>query len=180
MSASRNTESMVNQGEFRSRVPRSEPLEKGGHKPGVKVGNEALPEFHAEQYPAGTAPAERTFQPRPTGEFAAQAYDDDQTQTNRTETLPGATSADVNTGHGKPLQGQENRELHGKRANKRERAGLEGVGASVGIDIGRQKGGHLPDGVETGSDARGKASAKYPSAAERVPESAEAVAAEYD
>lgn len=183
MSASRNTESMVNQGEFRSRVPPSEPLEKGGHKPGVKVGNDALPEFHAEQYPAGTAPAERTFQPRPTGEFAAQAHDPDQTQTNRTETLPGATSADVNTGHGKPLQGQENRELQhgGKRAHKREGAGLEGVGASVGVDIGRQKGGHLPGGgVETGSEARGKASAAYPGATERVPESAEAVAAEFD
>ncbi|EMR71301.1 hypothetical protein UCREL1_1657 [Eutypa lata UCREL1] len=176
MSATRNAESMTNQGEFHSRVPRAEPMQTGGHKPGVKVGNDAYPEFHAEKYPPGTAPNdERTFQPRPTGEVPAQALNYTDTTDN---IVPGATSADVHTGLGKPMQGQENRELHGKRKNKREGAGLEGVGASVGVDLGKQKGGHLPGDVETGTTARGKASAEYPSASERIPEGAETVAAE--
>ena len=181
MSASLNAESMQNQGEFHSRVKPAEPLETGGHKPGVKVGNEAVPEFHAETHPPGAAPQKGTFQPRPEGEVPAQALNeslDASSQTNTTDTLPGATSADLHTGHGKPLQGQENRELHGKRKNKREGAGLEGVGASVGVDIARQKGADLPEGVEPGSC--GKASAEYPTASERLPESAETVAAEHD
>ena len=70
------------------------------------------------------------------------------------------------------------RELHGKRVNKREGAGLGGVGASVGVDVSRQKGADLSEGVEPSS--RGKVSAEYPSASERLPESAETVAAEHD
>ena len=172
---------MANQGEFRSRVQPAEPMQTGGHKPGVKTGNETLPEFHAETYPPGTAPEERTFQPQPENEVPAQALNaslDSSSQTRTTDTLPGATSADLHTGHGKPIQGQENREMHGKRENKREGAGLEGIGASVGVDMARQKGADLPDGVEPGT--RGKASADYPSASERLPESAETVAAEYN
>ena len=181
MSASRNPDAVANQGEFHSRVPPAEPLQTGGHKPGVKVGNDALPEFHAETYPAGTAPPERSFQPRPEGEVPAQALNenlDSSSQTRTTDTLPGSTSADVHTGHGKPLQGQENREMHGHHGNRREGAGLEGVGASVGVDMARQKGADLPEGVEPGT--RGKASADYPSASDRVPVSAETVAAEHN
>ncbi|OTA99605.1 hypothetical protein M426DRAFT_27354 [Hypoxylon sp. CI-4A] len=173
MSATRNTESMTNQGEFHSRVPPSEPLTTKGHKPGVKVGNEALPEFHVEQHPPGTAPREHTFQPRPEGETP--------TSVDPTDTLGGATSQDVNAGLGKPIQGQTSAELHGDlhgdhtSRRKKEHAGLEGTGASVGDSV-RQKGADLPEGVEKGT--RGKGSADYPSATEQIPASAEELAAE--
>ncbi|RYP41260.1 hypothetical protein DL767_001114 [Monosporascus sp. MG133] len=172
MSATRNIDSLANQGEFSSRVVPSEPSQTSGRKPGSKVGNDAAPEFHAENHPPGTAPDEHSFQPRPTGEVPAQALN----QSETTDTLPGATSADLHTGLGKPLQGQESREIDRKRNNKREGAGLEGVGASVGPDMAKQKGAHLPGDVE--KDTRGKASAGYPSASDRVPESAETVASE--
>lgn len=179
MSANRNTESMAaKHEEFRSRVPPSEPLTTKGHKPGVLVGNEAVPEYHAEAFPPGTAPREHTFQPRPE-EFAgqgSQAYPE--TTVDPLDSLPGSTSQQVHTGLGKPIQGQENRELHKDHTRKREKEGLglAGVGASVGVDMARQKGADLPEGVHKGM--RGKASADYPSATERVPESAETVASE--
>ncbi|KAI1091416.1 hypothetical protein F5B19DRAFT_493489 [Rostrohypoxylon terebratum] len=65
MSAMRNAESLANQGEFRSRIPPAEPLMTTGHKPGVKFGKDAVPEFHMEKQAAGTAPRENSFQPRP-------------------------------------------------------------------------------------------------------------------
>lgn len=178
MSATRNTESLAHQGEFHSRVPPSEPLTTTGHKPGVKVGNEAVPEFHAEMHEPGTAPREHTFQPRPEGEIPART----QQLTDPTDTLGGTTSQAVHTGLGKPIQGQTAAELHGDlhgdhtSRRKKEHAGLEGVGASVGDSV-RQKGADLPEGVEKGT--RGKGSADYPSASERVPASAEEVAAEH-
>ncbi|KAI1391758.1 uncharacterized protein F4822DRAFT_388369 [Hypoxylon trugodes] len=178
MSATRNTESMAHQGEFHSRVPPSEPLTTTGHKPGVKVGNEAVPEFHIEQHAPGTAPREHTFQPRPEGETPAEAPNvEAQRLTNPTDTLGGTTSQAVHTGLGKPIQGQTGAELHGDNQGRRkkEHAGLEGVGASVG-DTVRQKGADLPEGVEKGT--RGKGSVDYPSASERIPASAEEVAAE--
>ncbi|KAI1212126.1 uncharacterized protein F4807DRAFT_417622 [Annulohypoxylon truncatum] len=182
MSATRNTESLANQGEFHSRVPPSEPLTTTGHKPGVKVGNDAAPEFHMEKHAPGTAPRENTFQPRPEGETPVDAsFDESQHLTNPTDTLGGTTSQAVHTGLGKPVQGQTGTELHGDlhgdhtSRRKKEHAGLEGVGASVG-DTVRQKGADLPEGVEKGT--RGKASADYPSASERIPTSAEEVAAE--
>ncbi|KAI2619858.1 hypothetical protein GGS26DRAFT_595261 [Hypomontagnella submonticulosa] len=180
MSATRNTESLSNQGEFHSRVPPAEPLTTSGHKPGVKVGNDAVPEFHAEKYPPGTAPREHTFQPRPE-EGVPRSVAESQQFTDPAETLGGATSGDVHTGLGKPVQGQTGAELHGDlhgdRLNRRkkEHAGLEGVGATVGDPV-RQKGADLPEGVEKGM--KGKASADYPSATERVPTSAEELASE--
>ncbi|KAI1100030.1 hypothetical protein F4804DRAFT_320120 [Jackrogersella minutella] len=184
MSKSPNTESLANQGEFHSRVPPSEPLTTTGHKPGVKVGNDAVPEFHMEKHTPGTAPPEHTFQPRPGQEAPVEASDGgSQHSINPTDTLTGSTSREVYTGLGKPVQGQSVAELHsdlhgdstGRR--KKEHSGLEGVGASVGDSV-RQKGGDLPDGVEKGS--RGKASTDYPSASERIPVSAEEVAAEHN
>ncbi|KAI0010818.1 hypothetical protein F4779DRAFT_275692 [Xylariaceae sp. FL0662B] len=179
MSANRNTESMAQQGEFRSRVPPSEPLTTKGHKAGVKVGNEAVPEFHMETHEPGTAPREDTYQARPEGEFPAQASEVGSSYTNPTDSLPGATSASVHTGLGKPLQGEEGRELHGAHLGRRkkERAGLEGVGASAGVDSVREKGADLPEGVYRGVKG-GKASPEYPAAEERVPVTAEEVAAE--
>ncbi|KAI5860947.1 hypothetical protein GGS23DRAFT_578080 [Durotheca rogersii] len=178
MSASCDIESLVNQGEFHSRVPPAEPLTTSGHKPGVQVGNDRVPEFHAQTYPPGTAPPKDTYQPRPDGVTSAVGG---QNATDPTDSLGGTTSQAVYAGLGKPVQGQTGRELHGDLhgdttgKRKKERSGLEGVGASLG-DTVRQKGADLPDGVEKGT--RGKASASYPSATERVPASAEEVAAE--
>ncbi|KAI1363155.1 hypothetical protein F5Y08DRAFT_253026 [Xylaria arbuscula] len=173
MSASRNPESV--QGEFHSRVPPSEPLTKGGHKPGVLVGNDRVPEFHAETYPAGTAPREDTYQPRPEGEYPAQAYGN---APSAADTLTGATSADVYTGLGKPIQGQERREIEKPSGGhrKKERSGVAGVGGSEGIDSVRQKGADLPEGVYKGM--RGKGTDEYPAAEDRVPTGAEEIAAE--
>ncbi|MCJ1484043.1 hypothetical protein MMC06_004211 [Schaereria dolodes] len=122
MSATRNenaTNSVSNQqtndlGQFSSHVPRSEPLTTHGHKPGIKLGNDAAPEFSAQTLPAGTAPTDRTFAPNSTFEVPGQADNDavlrshgkESTQTTAESTLGGATSGDVHTGLGKPAQGQ--------------------------------------------------------------------------
>ncbi|XDG08159.1 hypothetical protein ABKA04_007774 [Annulohypoxylon sp. FPYF3050] len=182
MSATRNAESLANQGEFRSRVPPSEPLTTTGHKPGVKVGNDAVPEFHMEKHAPGTAPRESTFQPRPEGDTPIPARTDAKSEhlINPTDTLGGTTSQAVHTGLGKPIQGQSGAELHGDLhgdhigRRKKERAGLEGTGAIVGDSV-RQIG-DLPKGVD--KSMGGKGSAQYPSASERIPASAEEVAAE--
>ncbi|KAI1827589.1 hypothetical protein F4861DRAFT_326427 [Xylaria intraflava] len=173
MSATRNPNSL--QGEFHSRVPPSEPMEKKGHKPGVMVGNDRAPEFHAETYAPGTAPRENTFQPRPGGEFPAQAYG---TAPTAADTIQGATSQDLYKGMGKPIQGQEAREIkkrHGTH-NKKEGTGFAGVGGVEGVDIVREKGADLPEGVHKGM--RGKASDEYEAAEDRVPASADEVASE--
>ncbi|KAI1658568.1 hypothetical protein F4813DRAFT_388337 [Daldinia decipiens] len=182
MSAVRNVESMSNQGEFHSRVPPAEPLTTTGHKPGVKVGNDAAPEFHAEKHPLGTAPRENTFQPRPDSETPAEAPNiESQRLTDPVDSLGGTTSQAVYTGLSKPIRGQSGAELHGNlhgeytSRRKKEHVGLEGSGASVGDSV-RQKGEDLPEGV--GKGTRGKGSTEYPSAAERVPISAEELAAE--
>ncbi|KAI1472142.1 uncharacterized protein F4812DRAFT_702 [Daldinia caldariorum] len=176
MSATRNTESLYHQGEFRSRVPPAEPLTTTGHKPGVNVGKDAVPEFHAEKHPPGTAPQERTFLPRPIGETPV-LDPNSEVLAGPEDTLGGPTSQGLYTGLGKPIQGQTSAELRGNlmgdKLNKRkkETAGLEGTGARIGYltDSVREKGADLPDGVEKGT--RGKASAEYPTAEERVPES---------
>lgn len=85
------------------------------------VGNDTHPEFHAEQYPAGTAPQENTFQPQTSKEEGRYSAAD---------SLSGSSSADVHTGAGHPGAGQTS---GGHR--KREGAGLEGVGASASDPI---------------------------------------------
>lgn len=62
------------------------------HAPGTKVGNDAVPEFHAETVPTGTAPKERVF--------ASQAQDavEEGNTTKAGDTITGADSAEVNTG----------------------------------------------------------------------------------
>ena len=170
--ASRNVESLVNQGEFTPRRPRDEPMTTKGHAPGVNVGNDAAPEFRAETHPPGTAPAERTFQPRPDTYGPTQAGPD-----VAEETLGGATSADLYKGMGKPLQGQTGGELHGNKhvgnRKHRERAGLEGTGASAGVDMARLKGADRPEGVTKGVEGT-----EFRSATEMVPEGAESIASE--
>ena len=150
------------------------------HKPGNEQGNEAVREFHAEVYPKGEAPPENTFQPNP---------DADQSVRMDAPDMPGATSKDVYTGFGKPLQGMESREenpqLPGKkstderahvRKREKEGTGLVGVGAEPRSDPVRERGGDLPEGVEKG--AKGKHTTDWPGAEERMPVTADELAAE--
>jgi len=172
--ASRNPDSLVNQGEFTARKPRSEPMTTKGHAPGVQVGNDAVPEFHAETHPPGTAPKQNTFKPNPQDDVSLQAQSSEPAaRTDVEDTLGGATSADVHTGLGKPVQGQSGQELHGDRhvgnRKNRERAGLEGTGASAGVDMASEKGADRPEGVSKGPEG-----SEFRSATEKVPESASA------
>ncbi|KAI0153022.1 hypothetical protein GGR57DRAFT_153892 [Xylariaceae sp. FL1272] len=163
MSVNRNPDAVFGR-EVHDRIPPSEPLTTKGHKPGVLTGKDRIPEFHAETHPPGTAPPEHTFQPQPRLEdLEDQSYE---TTTSAADTLSGSSSADLNHGYGKPMQGQNNRELHGAHLGKRkkERSGLEGTGASAGVDTVRLKGADLPEGVYKG--VRGH---DYPVASERVP-----------
>ncbi|KAM0472226.1 hypothetical protein ACHAPX_008907 [Trichoderma viride] len=180
------------QGEFHARKPGSKPMMKGGHQPGIKVGNDRYPESHLELHPPGTAPAEASFLPNPYSEVPGQANNPEVDPSGRSDPLdfPGATSKDVNTGYGRPLQGQEGREvasqLPGKkhtgtrmhdRAHKKEGTGLGAIAANVNAgDPVREHGWDLPEGVEKGT--RGKGSADYPGAEEKEPAKADEVAAE--
>ncbi|KAK1957425.1 hypothetical protein LY78DRAFT_686223 [Colletotrichum sublineola] len=174
MSATRNVDAVnEKQGEFHARVPPSEPLTTKGHKPGVKVGNDAYPEFHAQAYPAGTAPKENTFQPN-AQDIPGQALNPDTATYTAPDEFPGATSRDVNTGLGKPLQGQTSNEVRGAhpRHRKKERAGLEGVGASIDNFKERRL------DVDYDPEARVKHISEVPGAEERYPATAEEVASE--
>ncbi|KAB5559513.1 hypothetical protein GE09DRAFT_1113247 [Coniochaeta sp. 2T2.1] len=124
---STNPNVLDNQGEFHAKV---HPAQRHGgpwHKPGNEQGNAAVPEFHAQQYPPGTAPKEHTFQPNATNETPQQGNPVD---------YPNLTSKDVHNAHnfesGRPMEGQTSREVRGAHAgtNKKERSGLEGVGSS--------------------------------------------------
>ena len=86
------------------------------HAPGVKVGNDAAPEFNAQTLPAGTAPSDRTFAPNAQNEIPGQAMNPNiskETWTSAQDTIGGATSADVHTGYGHPGSGQTGKEIHG-------------------------------------------------------------------
>ncbi|KAK0746812.1 hypothetical protein B0T18DRAFT_429709 [Schizothecium vesticola] len=139
-------------------------------KPGDELTHSTHPESHAEH----------TYQPNPTtiGPTHVDALD-----------MPGATSKDLHTGMGKPMQGMEGREVnHQLRGRKHEEGrmhprgrvkegtGLVGVGAEPPKDPIRGRGLDLPEGIERGM--KGKHKPEWPGAEERVPESAEHVAAE--
>ncbi|TPX11392.1 uncharacterized protein E0L32_001210 [Thyridium curvatum] len=181
MSASQNPDAMTStQGEFRSRVAPSEPLTTKGHAPGVKVGKDAAQEFHAEAYPAGTAPAKFTHQPNPGPEDTAGGQ-----RTSTEALLPGPTSQQIynETDLGKPIEGQSSAELHGR--HKKERSGLEGVGASKGgvFDKVRQEGADLEGRAaeikgQRGASGLTEEGQEWQGADERTPASAEDVAAE--
>ncbi|KAH7358718.1 hypothetical protein B0T11DRAFT_340963 [Plectosphaerella cucumerina] len=166
---SANTESLAKENtEFHSRVPPSEPLTTKGHAPGVKVGNDAVPEFHAQTFPAGTAPAENTFQPNVRPEDTPSQ----RTGAAASDTLIGATSADVHQGLGHPGSGQTSQELHD---GSKRRAGLEGVGANLTDPVREQRA-----DVSVPPGARGKSgnAADIPGAENIQGETAETVAAE--
>jgi hypothetical protein len=176
MSASRNPEAMTSaQGEFHIRVPPSEPLTTKGHAPGVKVGNDAYPEFHAETYPPGTAPKENLFQPQPFSEVPGQANNPDASVRTDALDLPGATSADVDKGLGHPVSGMTSKDLHDNR-RKGDGRGLIGVGVNASDPQHKY---HHDREYETGVRGKGGANVyDYPTAENQVPVSAEHVASE--
>lgn len=138
------------------------------------MGNDAVPEFNAEAHPPGTAPASRTFQPNPQSEIPGQAHNPDATVTTAaSETLGGSTSADVHQGLGHPGSGQTSQELHG--THKKERSGLEGVGANL-VDPQHQM--HADRPYETGVRGKSNDTENYPGAEDVTPVSAEQVASE--
>lgn len=142
MSTLNNVDSVANekQGSFKPSVAPDGPQTTKGHKPGVKV-NEAdqRPEYHMEAFPPGSAPASSSHTSN-VNEVGSQAnnpnvlrsHGKESTYTPAADTLQGSTSADVNTGFGKPLQGQTGVELahDGQHGRKKQSSGLEGVGAS--------------------------------------------------
>ncbi|MCJ1402139.1 hypothetical protein MMC11_005358 [Xylographa trunciseda] len=151
MSVNADAQGNGQSGEFSSKIPRSEPLTTSGHKPGVKVGNDAAPEFSAQVLPAGSAPADRTFKPNPINETPGQANNDDtlrahgkeSTYTSASDTLGGATSGDVHTGLGQPTDVSATEEKYGSGT------GLAGRGASGALS------GNLPVDERTTPSQRG-------------------------
>ncbi|KAI7200529.1 hypothetical protein KC316_g9838 [Hortaea werneckii] len=89
-------------GEFHARQGQDAPQTTHGHKPGVNVGNEAVPEAHIQTMPPGSAPANATYTPNSSDPVPQQGGAAD---------MPGATSASVDAGMGKPMQGQTSSEL---------------------------------------------------------------------
>lgn len=49
--------------EFHPKGPHDQHSQHGGHQPGKLLGKDAVPEFHAETLPAGSAPPSKTFEP---------------------------------------------------------------------------------------------------------------------
>ncbi|KAI1059009.1 hypothetical protein LB507_004099 [Fusarium sp. FIESC RH6] len=135
--AAKNPDSLQGKGPFHARIVPSEPGVHNWHKPGNEQGNAAKPEFHAQTFPPGTAPVENSFTPRTVGYNIEENTSEDEDLDYPALSMPGSTSKDIHNSidalHGKPLQGQENREARGvhPRKRKKERSGLEGVGAST-------------------------------------------------
>jgi len=100
--------------------------------------------------------------------------------------MPGATSGEVHNQNqwGNPLPGQTSVEMHGRR--KKERSGLEGTGAVAGDgveDKAREQGLDLEGRAaemkgRKGASGSEEGGLRWPGAEERLPVSAEEVAAE--
>ncbi|PWY89913.1 hypothetical protein BO70DRAFT_358927 [Aspergillus heteromorphus CBS 117.55] len=191
MSTLHNVNSVANakQGEFKPAAERTGPIEKRGHQPGRKVApSDFVPEFHAESYPPGTAPASSSYRPNPVNEVGGQAlnpnveraHGKESVKTSAADTLIGATSQDVYTGLGHPGSGQTSQELHhdGQAGRKGQSAGLEQVGAFQTGKYERQ----IPSqrGLERDEARPGQRGDKGAlSAEDRIPEPAETAAAEW-
>ncbi|KAJ5124137.1 uncharacterized protein N7515_007962 [Penicillium bovifimosum] len=101
----------------------------GQHKPGTKLSElDQRQTYHMEGFPPGTAPASNSFTANPISEGGSQALnpnveagpDKEATYTSVSDTLHGSTSADLNRGIGKPMQGQTSTEMrhdgqHGRK-----------------------------------------------------------------
>ena len=171
MSASKNFDAVANQPvPFTSHVPHSEPMMKGGHKPGVKASpRDKVPEFHAKTLPPGSAPPSATYTPNP--DLNGQGIHQD-----ASTTLNGASSADVHDHLGHPGAGMSSQELHDDRRPPNSNfVGLKEVSVKndkvTGKDplFAHQRNlGPVPAGQRGGQ----------PLAEDRYPEGAETVAAE--
>lgn len=101
-------------------------------QPGLMVSpKDHAPTFHAQTLEPGSAPKKNTFQPQPAGEVPGQADNEDMetdTRTSASATLGGATSANVDKGFGRPVQGQSSDELRhgGQHGGKKQGLGLAG------------------------------------------------------
>ncbi|KAK7429387.1 hypothetical protein QQZ08_003979 [Neonectria magnoliae] len=164
MSVNKNPDSITPAtGEFSSKIPPSEPLTTKGHAPGVQVGP---PEFHAEAHPPGTAPADRTFESQ---------YQPEENPTAASDTIAGATSADVNKGYGRPSEGMTSQEGHGGKRSK-DGSGLEGVGANASDPI-HERG--FDKDHETGEKNAPIDVESWPTAEQMTPIGAEEVSKEF-
>ncbi|KAK4454699.1 hypothetical protein QBC34DRAFT_139425 [Podospora aff. communis PSN243] len=156
---SANPNSVTGQGEFHDSIKPSKPMTTKGHRIGQPIGNEAVPEFHAQTYPPGTAPKDHTFYPNPISEIPGQALNPNMDPSLRTGGLdiPGATSQSVynQSAYARPMEGQTSSEL---RDNRTGRHGLERVGAStepmVAEDTVRRKGQDIPSELERAVKAK--------------------------
>jgi hypothetical protein len=167
------------------------------------------PKFTAETYPPGTAPKQDAYQPAPSNEvplitnYDDQNVDPDSTTASAADTIGGATSSDVHTGLGHPSSSQTPTEIRhdGAHGLKKQTTGLKGVGAGgadtrlpgdrvAGMDNERGKGidagkpGFKSQRASDRDEAAGATGMRGTvgglTAQERIPESAEAVAAERD
>lgn len=148
---------------------------------GVRTGNEAAPDFHAETHPPGTAPASKTRYPVPDSdpEVLRRAADSSAPGSGPLGDalgMPGATSGSVHntTEYGKPVSGQTTRELRGGQG---ERSGLEGVGANPKERDRwvKDQGADLEGEAAAAQGTRGKSGSQrgdWPGAEDRLPESA--------
>ncbi|KAK4574990.1 hypothetical protein LTR86_000840 [Recurvomyces mirabilis] len=171
-------------GEFHSKVGRDEPMQTSGHKPGLNVGNDTVPEFSAQTLPAGTAPKDSTFQPNPVDTVppTQQSRDNssiegDAEQASALDFPGGATSGSVNTGLGKPMQGQTSSEL---RHDKSGGTGLDGIksGAQGKTVDPRQPENANQRALDSDVAQTGRGDVGGAAAQDREPESASSVAAE--
>ncbi|KAI4145918.1 MAG: hypothetical protein LQ340_006123 [Diploschistes diacapsis] len=186
--ASRNPDAVANQGEFHASKPRDEPMMTKGHAPSTHVGNDARPEFHAQTLPAGSAPAESTFQPNPISEVPGQANNDavlrshgkESTKVSASDTLGGATSRDVHTGYGHPGQGQTSADAKHARTQGQGLVGVGASGAQATMAAADERVDPRQRGVERETARQKDTVGETPNAEEREPVGAEQVAAERD
>ncbi|KXL42317.1 hypothetical protein M433DRAFT_27087 [Acidomyces richmondensis BFW] len=192
MSTTRNVDAVSNQqdgggGAFHARIERDEPLMTHGHKPGIKVGNDAKPEFNAQILPPGSAPSDRTFQPNvksetPPGFPTSEKIDSVVAQPPPND-FPGATSSDVHTGLGHPGHGQTSTELRHDGQHTRKKVGS---GGTDGLQHGAQGKTVDPQDPKFASqraldkdDAQiGRGNLGGPAAEEKIPENSDTVAVE--
>ncbi|KAJ5510465.1 hypothetical protein PEXP_041930 [Penicillium expansum] len=142
-SSKANNAANFKQGAFNPSAPRGDPITDKGHQLGRKI-NEAdqHPEYHAQPFPSGAAPASNSYLPDPVSSIPGQANnfnvsagqeDEVATYTSAANTLLGATSGDVNRGFGTPMQGQTINEIrhNGAHGRKKQAASLEGASSSM-------------------------------------------------
>ncbi|KAF2715439.1 hypothetical protein K504DRAFT_497312 [Pleomassaria siparia CBS 279.74] len=118
-------DTMTNQGEFHAKAPPDHDHENHhAHQPGKNI--DGIPTFTVQTLPPGSAPKESTFTPHPDSTEPT-------THADAEDTMTGSTSADVNKGLGKPIEGMSSAEMHhdGQSHRKREKDGLVGL-AEVG------------------------------------------------